>query len=74
MLYRLEIAFNTPTLQGPRAQADRKLYRSAIQDIMFNTPNLTIYEGSVANILTNQTTNTKSRLISALLIFSLLQQ
>ncbi|MCK5373905.1 MAG: tRNA uridine-5-carboxymethylaminomethyl(34) synthesis enzyme MnmG, partial [Alphaproteobacteria bacterium] len=33
-----------PAVQSPRAQADRKLYCEAMQDILLNYPNLTIIE------------------------------
>jgi tRNA uridine 5-carboxymethylaminomethyl modification enzyme len=40
-----------PAVQGPRAQADRKLYRRAMQDLIAATPNLTLVEGEAARIL-----------------------
>lgn len=40
-----------PAVQGPRAQADRKLYRAAIQDLLSQYGGLTILEGEVAQIL-----------------------
>lgn len=40
-----------PAVQGPRAQADRKLYRLAMQAELSATPNLTIIEGEVADLL-----------------------
>ncbi|CAI3941562.1 tRNA U34 5-carboxymethylaminomethyl modifying enzyme MnmG/GidA (MnmG) (PDB:2ZXH) [Commensalibacter communis] len=39
-----------PAVHGPRAQADRILYRQAIQDLLAATPNLTIVEGAVADL------------------------
>ena len=43
-----------PAVHGPRAQADRKLYRQAIQAFLAEQENLTILEGVVADIETNQ--------------------
>lgn len=40
-----------PAVQGPRAQADRKLYRLAIQDLLRNQANLTIKEGAAASFI-----------------------
>ena len=40
-----------PAVQGPRAQADRKLYREAIQAILAAEPNLTIIEGEVVSLV-----------------------
>lgn len=40
-----------PAVRGPRAQADRKLYRQAVQDILFNYPNLTILPLSVEDLV-----------------------
>src|ERR1700722_8561182 len=37
-----------PAVRGPRAQADRKLYRRAIQALLAAQPNLTVLEGEVA--------------------------
>lgn len=45
--YRLLNRRKGPAVQGPRAQADRKLYRSAILDILTAEENLTIVEGEV---------------------------
>jgi len=38
-----------PAVQGPRAQADRKIYREAMQAELSATPNLTIIEGEAAD-------------------------
>ena len=43
-----------PAVHGPRAQADRKLYRQAIQAFLTEQENLTILEGVVADIEINQ--------------------
>ncbi|RCK28080.1 tRNA uridine 5-carboxymethylaminomethyl modification protein [Thalassospira profundimaris] len=40
-----------PAVRGPRAQADRKLYREAVQDILANQENLTILEGGVEDLI-----------------------
>ena len=40
-----------PAVWGPRAQADRKLYRLAMQEMLFGYPNLTIIEGSADDII-----------------------
>nr|WP_294914271.1 tRNA uridine-5-carboxymethylaminomethyl(34) synthesis enzyme MnmG [uncultured Neokomagataea sp.] len=39
-----------PAVQGPRAQADRSLYRTAIQELLAETSGLQIIEGAVADV------------------------
>jgi tRNA uridine 5-carboxymethylaminomethyl modification enzyme len=38
-------------VRGPRAQADRKLYRRAVGELLADTPGLTIVEGSAEDLL-----------------------
>lgn len=40
-----------PAVRGPRAQADRKLYRKAMQAAIEAQPNLTVIEGGVNDLL-----------------------
>ncbi|SIO49423.1 tRNA uridine 5-carboxymethylaminomethyl modification enzyme [Rhodovulum sp. ES.010] len=40
-----------PAVQGPRAQADRKLYRQAVQEAVSAQPGLTVIEGEAADVL-----------------------
>lgn len=49
--FRMLNASKGPAVRGPRAQADRKLYRQAMQDILFNYDNLEIVEGSAEDLI-----------------------
>ncbi|MFZ1728362.1 MAG: tRNA uridine-5-carboxymethylaminomethyl(34) synthesis enzyme MnmG [Albidovulum sp.] len=40
-----------PAVQGPRAQADRQLYRKAVQTAVNNCPGLSIIEGETADLI-----------------------
>jgi tRNA uridine 5-carboxymethylaminomethyl modification enzyme len=40
-----------PAVQGPRTQADRKLYRQAVQGFLALQPGLTVVEGEVVDLL-----------------------
>ena len=42
-----------PAVQGPRAQADRALYRAAVQSLTAAQPNLTVVEGEVTDLIVN---------------------
>lgn len=43
-----------PAVRGPRAQADRKLYRLAMQEEILNTPNLTTIGEGVEDLLVEE--------------------
>lgn len=42
-----------PAVRGPRAQADRKLYKKAVQDLLAEQPNLDIRAGGIEDLLIN---------------------
>jgi tRNA uridine 5-carboxymethylaminomethyl modification enzyme len=49
--FRLLNRSKGPAVQGPRAQADRKLYRQAMQAAIAATPGLTVIEGGVDDLM-----------------------
>jgi len=51
--YRMLNASKGAAVQGPRVQADRKLYRASIQHMLAALPNLTIVEGVAQRLLLN---------------------
>jgi len=54
-----------PAVRGPRAQADRKLYKKAIQAILAEQPNLTIKAAAVEDLMIERKTNQIQGVITA---------
>lgn len=52
--FRILNASKGPAVRGPRAQADRKLYREAMQDILGNYPNLTLIAGAADDLILDE--------------------
>ena len=53
--FRTLNASKGPAVRGPRAQADRKLYREAVQSMIANQSNLTVIGAGVDDIVLDQT-------------------
>lgn len=51
--FRMLNASKGPAVRGPRAQADRKLYREAMQAELSDYPNLTLVEGGADDLVLN---------------------
>lgn len=49
--FRLLNRSKGPAVQGPRAQADRKLYKKAVAGLVDEQPGLTVIEGEVAELV-----------------------
>lgn len=49
--FRMLNASKGPAVRGPRAQADRKLYRENMQELLFNYPNLSVIGEGAEDIL-----------------------
>ncbi len=49
--FRMLNASKGPAVRGPRAQADRKLYREAMQALLNDYPNLTLVQGSADDLI-----------------------
>lgn len=43
-----------PAVQGPRTQADRKIYKEAVRELTFNRSNLSILEAEVTDLIVRQ--------------------
>ena len=52
--YRMLNASKGPAVRGPRAQADRKLYRNAMQEMLRNYPNLSLLEGGADDLILDE--------------------
>jgi tRNA uridine 5-carboxymethylaminomethyl modification enzyme len=53
--YRVLNESKGPAVWGPRAQADRKLYRKAVQDILLNYENLDVKEAAAEDLIIENT-------------------
>ncbi|MGH1398602.1 MAG: tRNA uridine-5-carboxymethylaminomethyl(34) synthesis enzyme MnmG [Alphaproteobacteria bacterium] len=55
--FRMLNASKGPAVRGPRAQADRKLYREAMQEILSDYPNLTLVQGGADDLILDDAQN-----------------
>ena len=46
-----------PAVQGPRCQSDRRLYREAMQNLLFDYENLTVVAGAVEDLIVSRETS-----------------
>lgn len=51
--FRILNASKGPAVRGPRAQADRKLYKQAMQALLSDYPNLTVVVGAADDLILN---------------------
>ena len=58
--FRLLNRSKGPAVRGPRAQADRKLYRQAMQKALADQPNLTIRAIAVEDLILTMTTHDRA--------------
>ncbi len=52
--FRMLNASKGPAVRGPRAQADRKLYKTAMQEALKNCSNLTFIEGAAEDLVLDE--------------------
>lgn len=57
-----------PAVRGPRTQSDRKLYRNAMQDMLFNTANLEIKAAAVEDLILAQATEKTPRMVQGVIL------
>jgi tRNA uridine 5-carboxymethylaminomethyl modification enzyme len=62
--FRMLNASRGAAVQGPRAQADRELYKQAMQLTLSKVDNLSIYEGSVEDLIIEQPAQLSTSLTS----------